>query len=95
MVGIAGDGQEHFLNEGGDWSGFVFGTACSVGELAHGIQAAFEGEALEVDVVGEGGLLHDATDDFQAGGFCWQAPAENLPLAGPSGGLIFFDSRRR
>jgi len=62
-VGIAGDGQEHFLNEGGDCSGFVFGPACSVGELAHGIQAAFEGEALEVDVVGEGGLLHDATDE--------------------------------
>ena len=62
-VGITGDGVQHFIKERGDGPGFVFGPACGVGELAHGIQASFEGEALEVNVVGEGGFLHDPADE--------------------------------
>jgi len=61
--GITGDGQEHFLNKCRDCPGLIFGPTGGVGELAHGIQAAFEGEALEVNVVGEGGLLHHRTDE--------------------------------
>ena len=62
-VGITGDGQQHFLNKCGDCSGLVFGPACRIGELAHGVQAAFERKAIEVDVVDEGGFLHDAADE--------------------------------
>jgi len=62
-VGITSDSQQHLINKCGDCSGLVFGPACGVGELAHGVQAAFEGEALEVDVVGECCFLHDAADE--------------------------------
>ena len=62
-VGIPGDGQEHFINHRRDCSGFVFGPGGGIGELAHGIQAAFEGEPVEIDIVGEGGFLHDAADE--------------------------------
>ena len=55
-VGIPCDGQEHFIDHRGDCSGFVFGPGGGIGELAHGIQAAFEREALEVNVMDEGGF---------------------------------------
>lgn len=34
-----------------------------MGELAQGIKATFEGNALQIHIVGEGGLLHHASDE--------------------------------
>ena len=61
-IGVAGNGQEHFVNQRGDCSGFVFGSLCGIRELTQGIQAAFEGKAIEIGMVSEGGLLHDTAD---------------------------------
>ena len=62
-IEIPGDGQQHFINHCGNGSGFVFGPGRGVGELAHSIQAAFEGDPVEIDIVGEGGFLHDTADE--------------------------------
>ena len=62
-VGIARDGQQHFIYQCRHGFGLVFGTACCVGELAHGIQAAFEGQAFEVNVVDQCCFLHDTADE--------------------------------
>ena len=63
-VEVAGDGQQHLVNQGGDRSGFIFDSAGGVGKLADGIQAAFKGDAIEIDIMSEGGLLHDAADEI-------------------------------
>ncbi len=62
-IEVTGDGSQHFINHRRDGSWFVFGAGCGIGELAHSIQTAFEGEAPEIDIVCEGGLLHDAAND--------------------------------
>ena len=63
-IGVSGDGQEHFIDHGGEGSGFVFGPGGGIGKLAEGVQAAFEGETAEIHIVGEGGFLHDAADEI-------------------------------
>jgi hypothetical protein len=59
-IGVAGDGQQHFIHYRGDGPGLVFGALGGVGELAHGIKASFEGKAVEIGIVSQSGFLHDA-----------------------------------
>ena len=61
---IAGDGQEHFVNESGDGSGFGFSADGGVCELAQSVEGAFEGESGDGNIMGEGGFLHDAADQI-------------------------------
>ena len=42
-VGIASNGQEHFVNDCGDCSGFVFGPLSGGCKVAHGIEATLKG----------------------------------------------------
>jgi len=65
---IAGDGQEHFIDESGDDPGFVISPGDGVGKLAQGVQGSLEGDAAQIDVVGEGGLLHEAADKVERRG---------------------------
>lgn len=62
-IEIAGDGEEHLLNQGREGSRFVFGSGGGVSKLANGIQAAFEGEAFEIHIMGQGSFLHDAANE--------------------------------
>ena len=62
-VGVPGDGKKHFIDEGGDRPGFIFGPGGGISKLTQGIQAAFERDAAKINFVGEGGLLHDAADE--------------------------------
>ena len=59
---ITGDGKEHFIDDSGDGAGFVLGPGEGVGKLAQGVQSAFEGDASQINIVGQGGLLHEASD---------------------------------
>lgn len=60
---VAGDSQKHFLDNGGEGPGFVFGPGGGIGKLAQRVQSAFEGDAAQIDIVGEGGLLHEAANE--------------------------------
>ena len=56
-------GQEHVIYHGGDCFWFLLHAAHCVGELAQGIKATFEGNALQIHIVSECGLLHHASDE--------------------------------
>ena len=57
------DALQHFIYHGGDRFWFALQTTYCMCELAHGIQAAFEGNALQIHIVGERRLLHYASDE--------------------------------
>ena len=59
---IARDGEQHFIYHGGDRFWFLIQSAYCVSELAQGIKATFEGNALQIYVVRECRLLHHASD---------------------------------
>ena len=60
---VAGDDEEHLVDESGNRARFVVGPACRIRKMAQGIQAAFEGKANDVGIVCERGFLHDAADE--------------------------------
>ena len=60
---ISRDGEEHFIEEGCHGFGFILGPLSRVGELAHGVQAALEGDSGELDIEGDGRLLHDTAHE--------------------------------
>lgn len=60
---IGGDDPKHFVNHCGDGSRFVFGSVKGICKLAQSVQTAFEGDASQIDVVGERGFLHDAPNE--------------------------------
>ena len=60
---IARDGQQHVIYHGGVCFWFLLHTAHCMGELAQGIKATFKGNALQIHIVGECGLLHHASDE--------------------------------
>ena len=62
-VEIPCDGQEHVIYHGGDCFWVLLHAAHCVGELAQGIKATFEGNALQIYIVSECGLLHHASDE--------------------------------
>ena len=60
---IPRDGQQHVIYHGIDCFWFPFHPAHCMGELAQGIKATFEGNALQIHIVDECGLLHHASDE--------------------------------
>lgn len=63
-IRVSGDRPQHIINKGCDGSGLVLGPGGGIGELTQGIQASFEGDAAEIDVVCQGGFLHDTADEI-------------------------------
>jgi len=63
-IEVTGDGAKHFLDDGRDDSGFVFDPGCRIGKLTQGVQSAFAGDAAQINIVGEGSLLHEAAEEI-------------------------------
>ena len=57
------DALQHFIYQGGDRFGSTLQATYCVCELALGIKAAFEGNTLQIHIVGERRLLHYASHE--------------------------------
>lgn len=60
---VAGDSQEHIIDDSGDGARFVLRACGGIGKLAEGIQNAFEGDPVQVNIMDQGGFLHEAANE--------------------------------
>src|ERR1700730_1097082 len=59
---IEGDGEQQLSNEMGLFSRFAVARVDGICEVMQAIERAFEGETIQRGVMGDGGGLHERTD---------------------------------
>jgi hypothetical protein len=75
--GVPGDDSQHFVVELAPAAGLAAGGVDRVGEVAHGVQGAFEAQLTKLDMVALRGLLHDEADELAADGIHAQFPFDH------------------